>query len=306
MSDETSSAPDGSRRGGRAGSPADDDAPTDRHPTTTPTSASDPVVVHVDDHDDPRLADYLDLADAAQRRRRERDEFLIVEGPVALAKLVTLPLAIRSVLTTPKQLDRVTALVGQRAPILVVDAEMMRATVGYDLHRGIVASAARPAALRVADTCSAAASSGRLLVLEGLNDFENVGLITRTAAALGTGAMVLDPTCLDPYYRRSVRVSMGEVLRMPIARSTSWPGDLDIVRAAGFEVWALTPGTGSESLWDVPVPSRVALLAGAEGPGLTAGALAAADRLVRIPIDQRVDSLNVGHATAIALAALTR
>lgn len=263
-------------------------------------------VFHVDDRDDPRLADYLGLADPAQRRRRERDEFLIVEGPVALAKLVASPLEIRSVLTTPKQLVRVQQLVGGRATILVVDAEVMRATVGFDLHRGIVASAARPAPLDVATACARAQPSGRLLVLEGLNDFENVGLITRTASALGVGAMVLDPTCLDPYYRRSVRVSMGEVLRMPIARTARWPADLDTVRAAGFELWALTPGTGSESLWELPAPPRVALLAGAEGPGLSEAALAGADRRVRIPIDPRVDSLNVGHATAIALAALTR
>lgn len=265
-----------------------------------------PEIVHIDDREDPRLADYLDLTDPAHRRRRERDEFLIVEGPVALAKLVASPLEIRSVLTTPKQLSRVQQLVGRRAPIVVVEPGVMRATVGFDLHRGIVASAARPTPIDVAAACTSARRTGRLVVLEGLNDFENVGLITRTASALGVGALVLDPTCLDPYYRRSVRVSMGEVLRMPIARAQRWPSDLETVRAAGFELWALTPGEGSESIWEIEVPERVALLAGAEGPGLTQPALTAADRRVRIPIDARVDSLNVSHAMAIAIAALGR
>jgi tRNA G18 (ribose-2'-O)-methylase SpoU len=118
--------------------------------------------------------------------------------------------------------------------------------------------------------------------------------------------MVLDPTCIDPYYRRIVRVSMGEVLLLPVARADRWPDDLDTIRAAGFTLWALTPDRDAEALWDLDVPPKVALLLGAEGPGLSARALAASDRRVRIPIDPSVDSLNVGHAAAIAFAALGR
>ena len=98
---------------------------------------------------------------------------------------------------------------------------------------------------------------------------------------------------------------MGEILLLPTARSTDWPGDLDRIRAAGFEIWALSPDPDGDDLWDLDVPERVAVLLGAEGPGLSAGALASADRRVRIPITDGVDSLNVGHAAAVAFAALS-
>jgi tRNA G18 (ribose-2'-O)-methylase SpoU len=117
---------------------------------------------------------------------------------------------------------------------------------------------------------------------------------------------VLDPTCIDPYYRRTVRVSMGEVLFLAVARAGDWPGDLAVVSAAGFELWALTPDRDAEPLWSLDVPARVAVMLGAEGPGLSPAALDWATRRVRIPIDPAVDSLNVGHAAAVAFAHLAR
>jgi tRNA G18 (ribose-2'-O)-methylase SpoU len=133
-----------------------------------------------------------------------------------------------------------------------------------------------------------------------VNDHENIGAIARTARALGADGMLLDPTCTDPFYRRSVRVSMGEVLHLPIARA---PMD-DIaaaLAAAGVAVWALTPRADAADITTLAPPARLALLLGAEGPGLSAEALAR-HTPVRIPIRTEVDSLNVGHAVAAALA----
>ena len=65
-------------------------------------------------------------------------------------------------------------------------------------------------------------------MLEGLNDPENLGLIARSARAFGVDALLLDPTCIDPYYRRTVRVSMGEVLLLDVARFDAWPAGIDV------------------------------------------------------------------------------
>ena len=260
----------------------------------------------IGDAGDPRLADYAELTDAAARRRRERDELFVVEGPVALAKLVVSGHRIRSVLATPKTAARVVAIVGDGAPVFVVTPDVMRATVGFNLHRGIIAAADRRPLPTVSELVTAAVegageSTVRLAVLEGLNDPENLGMVARSARAFGVAGLILDPTCIDPYYRRTVRVSMGEVLLLPVARATSWPGDLGIVHDAGFATWALTPG-GDVSIWDADVPRRVAMLLGAEGPGLSA----AATSRVSIPIDPAVDSINVGHAASIAFAVTDR
>ncbi len=113
--------------------------------------------------------------------------------------------------------------------------------------------------------------------------------------------MLLGPGCADPLYRRSVRVSMGNVLLIPFAPLAPWPGGLARLRGAGFVLLALTPREPSVPLADLD-PARLpraAILVGAEGHGLSEAALAAADLRVRIPMAPGVDSLNVATAAAI-------
>ncbi|MET0326593.1 MAG: RNA methyltransferase [Ilumatobacteraceae bacterium] len=258
----------------------------------------------VADPADPRLADYVELTDAAARRHRERDELFVAEGVTAIERLLGSGHHIRSVVVTPTALARLAGrLDSVDAPVYLVSKAVLAAAVGFNLHRGAIAAADRRPLPSIADAVQGAR---RIAVLEGLNDPENLGAIARSARALGVDALVLDPTCIDPYYRRTVRVSMGEVLYLPVARAASWPGDLDVLAAAGVETWALTPDPSAEPIWALDVPPRVALMLGAEGPGLSAAALARADRRVRIPIAADVDSLNVGHAAAVAFAALSR
>ncbi|MCA1691983.1 MAG: RNA methyltransferase [Actinobacteria bacterium] len=147
--------------------------------------------------------------------------------------------------------------------------------------------------------------AGLLVLVEGVNDHENLGALFRNAAAFGAGAVLLDPTCADPLYRRSIRVSMGQVLRMRFARM-DWPASIGALQALGYEVLALTPSPGAEDIDVVGRGPKQALLVGAEGGGLSKRALAAADRRVRIPMAPGVDSLNVATAAAIALHHLAR
>ena len=101
---------------------------------------------------------------------------------------------------------------------------------------------------------------------------------------------------------------MGQVFSVPYAFLESWPAGIEEVRAAGFRVLALTPHTGATDLAQVQVGAddKVALLFGAEGPGLTEEVMAASDERVRIPMAAGVDSLNVGAAAAVACWVLGR
>lgn len=259
--------------------------------------------------EDPRLDDYRALNDQAFRRHYEGDELFIVEGYVAIDRLIESGHRIRSVLLAPSRVDRFAAntalLAGRGIPVYEVARDVIADVVGFDLHRGVLACAQRRALTGVDELLDGAR---RIAVLEGLNDNENLGAIARAAKAFGIDGLLLDPTCTDPYSRRTVRVSMGEVLTLPISRAEPdrWPEVLSDLRAVGFEVWAMTPAASADQLWSVEIADRVAVLLGAEGPGLTRRALAAADRRVRIPIRAGVDSLNVGQAAAVTFAALTR
>jgi tRNA G18 (ribose-2'-O)-methylase SpoU len=98
---------------------------------------------------------------------------------------------------------------------------------------------------------------------------------------------------------------MAATLRVPYARVEPWPGGLELLRDAGFALVALTPSSAARDLAafarDPARPSRVALVVGAEGPGLSTGALAMTGAEVRIPMASGVDSLNLATATGIAL-----
>ncbi len=164
------------------------------------------------------------------------------------------------------------------------------------MHRGVLAAADRPRPPSLEDVLG---DTRRIAVLEGVNDHENMGAILRSAAALGIDAAVLDPTCCDPWYRRSVRVSMGGAFALPLCPVDDWPGALDAIRRHGFALLATTPSPSAVDLAEVAFPDRCAILLGAEGAGLSRAALTAADIHVRIPMSAGLDSLNVAHAAAI-------
>lgn len=252
-------------------------------------STREPIAV--DDPTDPRLFDFVELRDG-----RSPDGAFIVEGLNPLAQLVRSQYAVRAVLVAHSKVARVAPLLeGIDAPLYVGDMPLLRATVGFNLHRGVVASAQRAPAV---DPLSLLSGARRVAVLEALNDVENLGNLFRSARAFGIDAVLLDPQTTDPLYRRCVRVSMGHVLHVPFARFDRWPDPLDDLRARGLTVAALTPA-GDVDIDDVR-SERIAWLLGAEGPGLSDAATARADVRVRIPTAAEVDSLNVGTAAAIA------
>ncbi|MEJ3657001.1 RNA methyltransferase [Actinomycetes bacterium KLBMP 9759] len=260
----------------------------------------------IDDPADPRVDDYRDLTAADRRPDRPGGRGLVIaEGVVVVRRLIASPFPVRSVLGVPRRLSELADdLAPLEVPAFALDADTMAKVVGFHLNRGVLAVADRavqPAAAELAGT------AGTLAVLEGVNDHENLGSLFRNAAALGVDGVLLGPRCADPLYRRSVRVSMGHVLRVPFAELPGeWPASLDVLRAGGLRVAALTPAADAVPIGRAGLEGRrVALLLGAEGPGLTAEALAAADLRVRIPMASGVDSLNVATAAAVAFHTVT-
>ncbi|HEY8524847.1 MAG TPA: RNA methyltransferase [Acidimicrobiales bacterium] len=252
---------------------------------------------------DDRLDDYRALNDPARRRAVERrGGYFVVEGLRAVEALLASPYPVRSILVVERREPAVRAALAAHGragvPVLVRPEAEVRAVVGFPFHRGVLAAADRLPLPPVADVV---AGARRLAVVEGVNDHENLGALFRNAAAFGVDAVLADPTTADPLYRRSVRVSLGHVLRVPWTRLAAWPEGLGDLRAAGFVLVALTPAREAEPIDALAAdpPDRLALLLGAEGPGLSTVALAAADRRVRIPIAPGVDSLNVATAAAI-------
>ena len=265
------------------------------------------TICEVSDPADPRLADYVDLTDTALRRRLEpAGGLFIAEGDKVIRRAVRAGYPIRSLLLSRRWLPQLLDLLdGWSGPVFVADEDVLEALTGFSVHRGALASMER---LPLPAPAQLLASARRVVLLEGLVDPTNVGLVTRSAAAFGMDGLLLDPRCADPLFRRAVKTSMGTVFSLPHARFSAWPEGIDDVRSAGFTVLALTPTAGSIALDELPTDGleRCALLLGTEGAGLSRGALEAADLAVRIPMAPGIDSLNIAAAAAVAMWELSR
>ncbi|MEO1717929.1 MAG: RNA methyltransferase [Planctomycetota bacterium] len=263
--------------------------------------------IAIDDPDDPRIAAYRSLRE--NRLPKPTDDaphgLFIAEGEKVVRRFAegASRFELASVLLAESRFERDRpwlAGLPDGTPIYLAGRPVMDAIVGFPIHRGVLAAGLRMPKPPIADLLAEAQT---VLVLEGLANHDNVGGIFRVAAALCQKPLVLlDPTSCDPLYRKAIRVSMGHALAVPFARLPDWPTDLAELAAAGFETVALSLTGDATAMhnWR-PRSDRVAWLLGAEGPGLSDAALAAADGVVRIHMEPGVDSLNVVTAAAIAL-----
>jgi tRNA G18 (ribose-2'-O)-methylase SpoU len=264
------------------------------------------VITEVASADDPRLGGYRAVSEPELARQRG---LFVAEGRRVVERVLSIPTLVpRSVLVTPTARLAMAASLDARpeVPVLVVPQAVMDEVSGFNIHRGCLALVERP---RRASWQAVAEGASRLVVLEHVSDADNVGSIFRCAAAFGAQGVLLGPACADPLYRKAIRTSMAATLAVPFADAEPWPDVLRTLQQHGWDVVGLTPHEGG-SLWksDLGVAStrRTALVAGHEGDGLSAAALAACSTRARIPMASGVDSLNVGVSVGVSLYELAR
>jgi tRNA G18 (ribose-2'-O)-methylase SpoU len=258
--------------------------------------------------DDPRLSDYRDVREADLVKRRA---IFIAEGEVVLRALIERGrYPIRSLLIDRRKLGKLAPLLGRlgpEVPVYTAERELLRHVVGFNIHRGILAAGSRRPALSPAECLAEVAGREQsvVLLLEGLTNHDNVGGAFRNAAALGAAAVLLDPHCADPLYRKAIRVSVGAALQLPFARAASTAELLASLAGAGFTLLGLTPRPDAADLAGLAeLPARLALAVGTEGSGLSEALLRACHLAVRIDIEPGCDSLNAATAAGIALHAI--
>lgn len=261
-------------------------------------------VITITDPDDPRLAPYRDIR---ERDLVGRDREFIAEGKVVVERLLAGSChQARSLLLAQQRVAALADMVAAAGdvPVYAAAQPVLDRVAGFALHRGILAHGAAAAPLDADALLGTMAPRALVVVLIGISNHDNLGGIFRNAAAFGAAAVLLAPDCCDPLYRKAIRVSVGATLTVPFARID---GDgLDLLARHGFDALALSPHRATRLAdvgrrADAGRAPRVALLLGAEGPGLPAAVLARA-RAVAIPIVAGFDSLNDATSSGIALA----
>ncbi len=274
-----------------------DDAP--RMPVTT-----------IDHAEDPRLEDFRDIMTRDGRGPDGRPGVFIGEQPLVVEAMLDRPGLVRRILVAENKRDWLERTLETRGDpdveALVAPKRLLESTVGFPIHRGILASGSRKGLddRSLEEIVPRSDRPATILVCESIRNIDNIGMLFRVAAAFGVDGVLLSPDCHDPLYRKSLRVSIGHALRIPFARSTDWSADLDRLgdEHGLWRIGASIEGTPSADDPTDAVPGdRVAVLMGSEFDGLGAIATKACDRLVRIAMAPGVDSLNVAVAAAIIL-----
>lgn len=257
-------------------------------------------LIEITDPADPRLGDYRDLRDVELRQHLEAEHGLfLAEGEKVVRRAAAAGFTPRSFLMAPRWLDGLgDVLATTQAPCFVLSEDLAEEVTGFHVHRGALASLERRP-LPTLDEVLAGART--VLVLEDVVDHTNVGAIFRCGAAFGFDAVLLAPRCADPLYRRSIKVAMGAVFSVPWTRLPDWADALPSLSRLGFTTVALTLADGAVPVDDaVAGQTRVALVLGSEGHGLSRRWEESADRRAVIPMSGGVDSLNVAAAAAVA------
>ena len=186
-------------------------------------------------------------------------------------------------------------------PVYTAPFDMLTQITGFQLTRGALCAMKRPP---LPDLSQVLDGASRIVILEEVMNPTNVGAVFRSAAALGLDAVLLTHGCSNPYYRRSIRVSMGTVFQIPwtFISENNWPSFLGQLKNMGYMTAAMALSDQSVSIDDPLLNSseKLALVMGTEGDGLKAETISACDMTVRIPMMHGVDSLNVAAASAVA------
>jgi 23S rRNA (guanosine2251-2'-O)-methyltransferase len=190
-------------------------------------------------------------------------------------------------------------------PVTLAEVTDLARLVPHDApHQGVVIEVEAIEDAWLDELLSPADERAVLLVLDQVTDPHNVGAILRSAAAFGAAGIVTQDRHSPPESGVVAKAASGALERVPWVRVVNLARALEEIGEAGFWRIGLAGDAGTD-LKDALGSPRIALVLGAEGPGLRPNTREHCDALARLPISDAIESLNVSNAAAVALYAAT-
>ena len=259
----------------------------------------------VEDPEDPLIADFLRLDDHKLRQERELPNgdmagFFLAEGDQVIERALATGHKLSTLIVDANRRKPLPASIPEMTKILLCKESALVAISGRSSLKDPIGSFIRPPPLFLEDALQL---SKTIVVTESITNPTNMGALFRNAAALDADLVCVDSTSCDPLYRRAVRVSMGQVFSIKHVRADHINDLFERLNSSGFTCFALTLESDAEDISNLKLEeeTQVAMFVGAEGSGLTKATVDKCDHKIRIPMNQNVDSLNVGTALAVAL-----
>lgn len=258
-------------------------------------------LIEIDSIDDPRVWAYRDLKDHELARQGER---FIAEGRHVVMRLLSSGYGCESVLCGRKRLELVREHVPPEVDLFVALSEVVDAIVGYKFHSGVLAVGRRPRKMELHEWMQSLGERQHitLVICPHTRNCDNMGSIIRNAAALGADGVLMGEECTDPFWRRTIRVSMGTVFHLPLRVSDDLAADMAQLRERwGVELIATVLEDDAVDLHVTQRRDRMGIVLGSEDQGLGERWTRLCDRKVKLAMHHGTDSLNVATAAAVFL-----
>ena len=254
-------------------------------------------VIPIADLNDPRLLPYRELK---ERDLAHEHGLFIAEGEHLVRRLLASDFAVHSVFLADRRAAEISPLVPADVPVFVAPGDVLNRAMGFKFHSGVIAAGVRPKPVSLADLFTSDPPTIRLAVCPELATADNLGSLIRLSAGFGADALLIGPRSHDPFNRRTVRVSMGTIFKLPVISSDDLTADLSLLRSRwGVHCIASILDDTATPLRQAERHDRTAILFGNEAQGLDAATVAACDARVTIPMKRDTDSLNVATAAGI-------
>jgi tRNA G18 (ribose-2'-O)-methylase SpoU len=263
-----------------------------------------PTAIRIEDLSDPRVAPYRNIKEKDLERA---GRLFIAEGEYVVRRLFASDFSIESLFVTDRRLEEIGPLAPEGVPLFVTSTEIMNGILGMKFHSGVIACGRRKPWMKLEEVLPNRPGRLTLVVCPDISNAENIGSIVRIAAGFGADALILGEHSHDPFWRQSIRVSMGTVFQLPIYQSQELSQDLARLKSEwGLELAATVLDEDAEPLSLAKRGERLAILFGGESQGLDDATVRACDRRVTIPMKLGTDSLNVAVAAGVFLYHFTR
>jgi tRNA G18 (ribose-2'-O)-methylase SpoU len=212
-----------------------------------------------------------------------------------------------SVLLSDRRAQEIEPSIRQDVPCYVVPDALMHQIIGYRFHSGVIGCGRRKPPATIDQVIPRAAEKLTLVICPEIANAENMGAMIRLCAGFGVDALLLGERSCDPFWRQSIRVSMGNIFRLNLIQSNDLRRDLKRLREEWNVVLAATVLDESATpLMHFSRAQKLGVLFGNEAQGLDADVVALCDHRITIPMSLGTDSLNVSVAAGIFLYELTK
>ncbi|MBX3042978.1 MAG: RNA methyltransferase [Candidatus Kapabacteria bacterium] len=257
-------------------------------------------IIQIENINDSRITSYKSMRD--NLADNHGNSLFVAESEKVVMKLLQSSLKIHSILARKEFIYEHNSIISERKGIYIFTAnnEILNEIIGFRMHTGVMALAEKP------ENHDLDKLGDRIIFLNNIVDSENVGSIVRNIAAFGFESIITDKSTSSPYIRRAVRVSMGTIFSLRHRFTEYTVNTLKYLKNEGYQIISAEINEKSINFSELMFPKKFVLVFGNEAKGIDRYIIDISDTIIKIPISNKIESLNVAASSGILLYEISR